>query len=89
MESFFKHCLGSTRGFHIYNYIYMYIYAYIYVYIYDTCAWTPNKDSRTYQLGSLGNRYPNFGVPVTDSGLQLPKAISEAIEATSDNRKCW
>ena len=44
---------------YIYTYtnIYIYTYIHIYIYIYDTCAWTPNRVSRTYQVESLGNSW--------------------------------
>ena len=39
------------------------MFIHVYIYIYNSCAWTPNRDSRTYQLGSLCNRYPGSRYP--------------------------
>ena len=70
-------------------YIYIYIYICIYIYIYDTCAWTPNKDSRTYQLGSLCNRYPVSGYLLRIQVWSYLGLSLRLPEATSDNGKSW
>ena len=54
-----------------------------------TCAWTPNKDSRTYRLGSLCNRYPVSGYLLRIQVWSYLRLSLRLPEATSDNGKSW